>query len=229
MPTPAPILVFDVNETLLDLESLAPLFERLFGDRSALRAWFNALILNTQTLTLAGHYRPFNEIAATTLRMQGELCQQRVTDSDLAALAAAVSSMPVADDVPEALERLQSVGFRLVTLTNSPPPPSPTPLERAGLADCFEHHFSVHAVRRFKPHPACYLQVAETLSVEPGDLCLIACHAWDTLGARAVGCQSAWFNRPGNATLALPGLPDADFIAADLPSLVEELCAARVH
>ena len=28
-----PLLVFDVNETLLDLEALAPHFERMFGDR----------------------------------------------------------------------------------------------------------------------------------------------------------------------------------------------------
>ena len=31
--TGLPVIVFDVNETLLDLESLAPTFERIFGDR----------------------------------------------------------------------------------------------------------------------------------------------------------------------------------------------------
>lgn len=36
-PRAAPILVFDVNETLLDLETLEPLFQRLFGDRLAMR------------------------------------------------------------------------------------------------------------------------------------------------------------------------------------------------
>jgi len=227
MPTPAPILVFDVNETLLDLESLAPIFERLFGTPQALRDWFNALILNSQTLTLAGQYRPFNDLAAATLRMQGVLSGHTVTDADISALMNALSSMPVASDVPPALERLQSAGFRLMTLTNSPPSPHPTPLERAGLADCFEHHFSVDAVRRFKPHPACYRQVVDTLGVEPEDLCLIACHAWDTLGARAIGCQSAWFRRPGNALIGLTEIPDADVIADDLPELVTRLCTAR--
>ena len=28
-----PLIVFDVNETLLDLESLTPTFERIFGER----------------------------------------------------------------------------------------------------------------------------------------------------------------------------------------------------
>ncbi len=40
-----PLLVFDVNETLLDLDALAPHFERMFGDRGALREWFAQVIL----------------------------------------------------------------------------------------------------------------------------------------------------------------------------------------
>ena len=34
------ILVFDVNETLLDIEAIAPLFARVFGDGQVLREWF---------------------------------------------------------------------------------------------------------------------------------------------------------------------------------------------
>ena len=32
--TDLPLIVFDVNETLLDLESLTPTFEHIFGERS---------------------------------------------------------------------------------------------------------------------------------------------------------------------------------------------------
>jgi hypothetical protein len=32
-----PLIVFDVNETLLDLETMEPTFERIFGDKSAMR------------------------------------------------------------------------------------------------------------------------------------------------------------------------------------------------
>ena len=35
-----PLIVFDVNETLLDLETMEPTFERIFGDKSAMRLWF---------------------------------------------------------------------------------------------------------------------------------------------------------------------------------------------
>ena len=39
MPSP-PLIVFDVNETLLDLETMVPIFERIFGEELAMRLWF---------------------------------------------------------------------------------------------------------------------------------------------------------------------------------------------
>lgn len=39
------IIVFDVNETLLDLTTLEPVFDRLFGSPTVMREWFAQLIL----------------------------------------------------------------------------------------------------------------------------------------------------------------------------------------
>jgi 2-haloacid dehalogenase len=55
-----PYIVFDVNETLLDLESMAPTFERIFGDRLAMRLWFANLILYSAALTVANVYVPLH-------------------------------------------------------------------------------------------------------------------------------------------------------------------------
>ena len=55
------ILVFDVNETLLDLRVLEPHFERVFGDKAMLREWFNQVIQFAEALTLAGDYRSFGD------------------------------------------------------------------------------------------------------------------------------------------------------------------------
>ncbi|MEA2131901.1 MAG: 2-haloacid dehalogenase [Solirubrobacteraceae bacterium] len=57
-----PIIVFDVNETLLNLETLCPTFERIFNDPAAMRLWFADLILYSEALTLAGVYVPFTDI-----------------------------------------------------------------------------------------------------------------------------------------------------------------------
>src|SRR5690606_6164353 len=104
---------------------------------------------------------------------------------------ARMGSMPAHPDVAPALTRLREAGFRMVTLTNSASGASPTPLERAGISEFFERSFSVEAVQKFKPAPETYRQVADQLGVEMSDLCLIACHLWDTVGAQAAGCHGA--------------------------------------
>ena len=53
------VLVFDVNETLIDIESMASLFERIFDDPRAMREWFNQLVMYSMTATLSGHYVDF--------------------------------------------------------------------------------------------------------------------------------------------------------------------------
>jgi hypothetical protein len=39
------VLVFDVNETMLDINALVPHFTRAFGDGQVLRQWFSTLLL----------------------------------------------------------------------------------------------------------------------------------------------------------------------------------------
>jgi hypothetical protein len=58
-----PLLVFDVNETLLDIEALAPQLQRIYGDAGVLREWFAQLILYSEAITLTGNYVPFGELA----------------------------------------------------------------------------------------------------------------------------------------------------------------------
>ena len=50
------VIVLDVNETLIDIEVLNPLFERVFGDGRVLREWFGQLVLYSMTATLSGLY-----------------------------------------------------------------------------------------------------------------------------------------------------------------------------
>ncbi len=71
--SPRPILVFDVNETLLDLDHLCPLFDDIFGDGAVMRDWFAQLILYSQTLTITGLRSDFGTLAVAVLRMIGEI------------------------------------------------------------------------------------------------------------------------------------------------------------
>ncbi len=217
------IIVFDVNETLLDLTTLEPLFERLFAKVGTMREWFAQLILYSEALTLSGIYVPFGEIAGGTLRMVGETSGVAVNDTDGDELMALVGAMPAHPDVAPALEALKERGFRLVTLTNSAPGAAPTTLERAGLAHYFERAFSVHDVMRFKPAPETYSHVAKEMDAETSDLCMVACHLWDTIGAQAAGCTAALLKRPGNAVMPINGVPAPDIVVDDMHQLEKEI------
>jgi 2-haloacid dehalogenase len=46
------ILVFDVNETLLDIEAMTPLFTQIFGDPRAVREWFGQLVVYSMTAAM---------------------------------------------------------------------------------------------------------------------------------------------------------------------------------
>ncbi len=219
-----PCLVFDVNETLLDLETVAPPFERMFGDRAVLREWFAQVVLYSQALSLAGDYAPFGELGGAVLKMVATIRGREVGDADLQEVKEAVASMPPHPEVPGALRRLRDAGFRMVTLTNNPNETCVRQLERAGLLSLFERQFSVDdVVHRYKPAPETYRQVERELSLPSSQLCMIACHTWDTLGAVAVGWKAALILRHGNAPLGIGG--QAGLVGGNLDVVADALIA----
>ena len=223
LTTPA-VLVFDVNETLIDIEFLAPLFGGLFGDERVLRERFGQLVMYSMTATLADYYVDFFTLGQGVLHMLADIYRVDVTDDDLHRLQAQLRSMPAHPDVADGLKTLRDNGFRLVTLTNSPHKPGvQTPLENAGLADFFEHQFSVESCRAFKPSPSVYRYVCQRLDAAPTDCMMVAAHVWDTLGAQNVGFSSALITRPGNPPLPVDGLPQPNLVVSDLRQLAEQL------
>ncbi|MCV7411088.1 haloacid dehalogenase [Mycobacterium florentinum] len=220
------VLVFDVNETLIDIESIAPLFGELFGDERVLREWFGQLVLYSMTATLADHYVDFFALGQGVLRMLADIHGLDITDGDLHRLESHMRTMPAHPDVEEGLTTLRDNGFRLATLTNSPHRPlAMTPLEHAGLAGFFEQQLSVEACRAFKPSPSVYRYACQMLGVQPGDCMMVAAHVWDTLGAQNVGFSSALITRPGNPPLPVEGLPQPTLVVSDLRQLAERLGA----
>jgi 2-haloacid dehalogenase len=214
--------VFDTNETLLDLRTLQPTFERIFSDPDAMRLWFAHMITYSEALTLAGVYVPFNDIADAVLRMFAATRRIRITDADASELADRFASMPPYTEVPDALRRLRDYGFRLFTLTDNPREISGRQLERGGVSGLFERRFSVDdTVKRHKPAPEAYHSVTAALDGEPGDICLVACHVWDTIGALSAGWQAALILREGNAPLDVG--PQPNYIGENLEAIADQL------
>jgi 2-haloacid dehalogenase len=216
------VLIFDVNETLIDFEVMHPLFERIFGDKRALREWLGHLIMYSMTLTLSGVYKDYFSLGQGLLKMVGDIHKVKVTPEDIEAIRQAMLTMPAHPDVEQGLKKLKGAGFRMVTLTNSPfNPKGKTPLESSGLAGFFERQFSIETARSYKPSQILYHMVAQELDVAPSDCCMVACHVWDTIGAQSAGLAAGLITRPGNALLPIAGLPQPNVVAPDLPALAD--------
>ncbi|TRW83219.1 haloacid dehalogenase type II [Mycolicibacterium sp. 018/SC-01/001] len=220
------VVIFDVNETLLDIEAVGPVFADLFGDGRVLREWFAQLLVYSMSATLAGQYVDFFTLGRGVLHMVGAVHGVAIGDDDWRRVSEAFRSMPAHPDVEDGLTRLRDHGYRLVTLTNSPPVSgAPTPLETAGLDRYVERQFSVDTYGTFKPARALYVDVAAELEVAPQDCMMVAAHIWDTMGAQSAGMQSAFLARPGNALI--PTLPQPTITAADVLELARLLGAVR--
>jgi 2-haloacid dehalogenase len=78
-------------------------------------------------------------------------------------------------------------------------------------------------VRRYKPARETYQMVAEATGTQLSELCMIASHPWDLIGARAAGCSAALIERAGVAPLIVPGLKQPQIIAPTLTEIATQL------
>ncbi|MBA2356451.1 MAG: haloacid dehalogenase type II [Acidobacteria bacterium] len=217
------ILVFDVNETLLDVQALDPVFDDAFGRGDARREWFSTLLLYSGVASLAGPYEEFSTIAGAALDMTAERRGVRLSAVERTGILRGMLALPAHPDVPRGLQRLRDAGFRLVALSNSSQAALEAQLTNAGLSPFFERRFSVEAVRRFKPAAEVYQLVARELGVGTGDLRMVAAHAWDIVGAMRAGCSGAFVARPG--AVWYPLAPRPDVVGPDLPSIAQHVIA----
>ena len=221
MPAADTILVFDVNETLLDLAALDARFARVFGDAGARHAWFGQLLQSALTTTVLGTYVDFGRLARTSLTVIADRRGMSLTDTDADALLAAMRRLPPHADVVPALARLHEAGFRMVALSNGTPDALADQLRHAGLAAFFEAILSVDAARRLKPAPEAYGVATDHLGAPPERLRLVAAHTWDVAGALGAGWRAAFVARPGK--VPDPALPMPDLSGPDLTTVAAQI------
>lgn len=217
------LIVFDVNETLLDLGALDSDFERVFGNPSTRVSWFSQVLQGSLVATITNTYHNFGEIAGAALDMIAARNGVSLRAEDRTAILGRIRTLPPHPDVVPGLEKLRAAGFRLFTLTNSPPQVVEAQLHNAGLSAFFEHSFSVDAVRVFKPAAEVYRMAAEKLGVEIGQIRLVAAHDWDVAGALRAGCAAAFISRLG--MVLNPLMPPPDIVGHDLIEVADKITA----
>jgi 2-haloacid dehalogenase len=215
------ILVFDVNETLLDMGALDPHFQRVFGDASVRVEWFQTMLQSAFLTTITGPYKPFGEHFRAALAITALRRDLRVSPEDERAILAGVRALPAHPDVRPALERLRSEGYRLAALTNSTIEVEEAQLRSAGLDDLFEKALSADTGKRLKPAPESYGNAARELGVATGAIRMVAAHVWDVQGALRAGCAAAFVERPGAVWNPLLDRPDIS--GPDLGEIAEQV------
>jgi 2-haloacid dehalogenase len=217
------VCVFDVNETLLDLAALDPLFERAFGDASVRRLWFNQMLQSAFVSNITDAYVTFGEAAGAALTMTEERRGVEVSEDDRREILGGLRELPPHPEVPESLDRLREAGFRLATLTNSTQEVAEAQIQNAGLSDRFEKVLSADTAKRLKPAPAPYRMAARALGIPDRELRLVAAHAWDVAGAMRAGCAAAFVARQPFDPL----VEDPDVVGADLSEVADGIIAAE--
>ncbi len=216
---PTKVIFFDVNETLLDLESMRKSVGGALGGREdLLPLWFSTMLHYSLVDTTTGRYHHFGEIGVAALMMVAEIYGIDISEEDAKkAIVTPLRSLPAHPDVKEGLRMLKEQGYTLVSLTNSSNKGVQTQFENAGLTDFFDRRLSIEDIKKYKPHLDAYTWAASQMGVKPEDALMVAAHGWDTAGAKAAGMKAAFIKRDGKVMypLAIP----ADFVVNDIVEL----------
>ena len=219
-----PVIVFDVNETLLDMTPLKKSVNELLGEEQGFKIWFGMLLHYSTVSNNIEEYNDFTTIASATLKMAAISMKKEVTDDEIKNALSLIKTLQTYPDVEKGLTLLKENGFRLITLTNSPDGALQAQLENSKLTHFFEQALSIDALGKYKPAPETYRWAAEKLAVTPEEMLLVAAHGWDIAGASHAGLATGFVAREGQSLYSLS--KDPDFIADDILKMAEKLVAA---
>jgi 2-haloacid dehalogenase len=213
-------VIFDVNETMLDLGALDPLFVRWFGESVARKEWFALTLHFALTLAATREFRSFGEVGAAALAGIAHRRGLSLPGEAAAQLREEVLRLPAHLDVAPALRILRHAGLVTAALSNNPLPVVQEQLHHVGLSPLFDEIMSVDEAGALKPAPEVYAFAVRRLDLAPGSIWMVAAHGWDIAGATRAGLRGAFVARPGQSPdpFALP-----EIIADDLHTVAQTI------
>jgi len=208
------VIIFDVNETLLDLESMRQsVGDALGGREDLLPLWFSTMLHYSLVVSASGDYDSFGNIGVAALQMVAEINGIELTQEEAkTAILTPLRSLPAHPDVAQGLAKLKAQGYILVTLTNSSLKGVQLQLDNAGLSQYFDANLSIESVGVFKPHLATYEWAIKKLGINADEALMVAAHGWDIAGADKAGLQTAFIRRQGKVLFPLAEQPDYNLL-----------------
>ncbi|MGH8998717.1 MAG: haloacid dehalogenase type II [Acidimicrobiia bacterium] len=214
-------VAFDVVETLFSLEAVRSRLVSLGLPGATLEHWFAGFLRDAVALSAAGPYTPFRPAAAGSLAVFLGRHGVDPSDETVDGVLAGFGELDAHPDVRPALELLRDRAVPAVALSNGAADATGRLLARSGLEPLLPRVFSIDEVRRWKPFPEPYLHAAAQLGLRPGQLAMVAVHAWDVHGAKRAGLLTGWANRLEGRWH--PAMVHPDVVGSSLVEVVEGL------
>ena len=230
MPAAGTWLIFDINETCLDLAPVEKIINALTGSEHGFNLFFNRLITSSHVSSFTGAYPGFTTLQKAALKATLESFGKPFSDDDLEKVKAAFGAEVRAHaEVPAALDELRKRGWKLCAFSNSTLAALTLGLERAGIADKYDRILSVEGNRAFKPLHSTYQYAMNEIEAKPADCLMVSCHDWDLAGGMAVGLRSVFIKRPGKTFVSASyseAFPPPDFTSTTFEPLADVLDGA---
>ncbi len=215
------LIVFDVNETLIDLGPVKEMLNRFYGKEDAATLWFGKLLHYSLVDRVSGQYHSFSEIAAAVLDMVSVYYSKEMPEEEKKKILAKMAALPPHQEVKEGLGQLKEAGFRLATFTNSAREVADKQLVHAGIGHFFEKSLSVDSMKLYKPELTAYKNALQQLNANPAETLFVAAHGWDIAGSAQAGLQTAFIKRKGKSLYPLASAPD--YTATTISDLAKQL------
>lgn len=211
------MIVFDMNETTLDMAEVRVEVNSIASDAGGFIVWFQRLLQSATTVSATGSdFMAFSNLGRNALEATLARSGRTLTDTAWSRVSDAMGRLRPHPDVHAGLERLRESGHSTMALTNSGQASLESICEATGLTPLFDHLVSVESVQAYKPLAAPYLHAAEIAGLSPAQMSMVACHDWDLAGAKAVGFRTVFIERPDfsfSASYRRPDLSVSDFAA----------------
>jgi 2-haloacid dehalogenase len=213
-------VAFDVIGTLFGLDRVRARIVAAGAPEHALERWFAESLRDYFAISHSGGYEALGAVLESSLVRTLVSMDLDAGEEAVGRIMSSLKEMDLNDGAREAFQRFTDAGWRIVTLTNGSEELTRELLERARL----DHHVSAvlscDSIGISKPHPAVY---ALAKGNAPGELWMVAAHAWDIQGAARAGLRTA-FVAPGDGAY-LDVFPAPDIIAPDLVSAAAAVLA----
>jgi 2-haloacid dehalogenase len=192
-------LCFDVYGTLVNPIRLPGRLRQQVGESAdqVSAIWRQKQLEYTFRLTAMEWYRDFEWVTRRALMFAVRSVGGDLSPEQLQSAMESYAEMDAFPDVPAGLDRLAADGHRLTVLSNGTPAMLDAVLRWAGLAVRLQAVISANEVRAFKPAPRVYEHAAARLTTPIGELMLVSSNAFDVIGARNAGMETAWIRRDG--------------------------------